>query len=212
MIKINKRPLPEGVVIKKENDYRSGIVFRMLTEDCHGKCYICENLVGTDPTVDHIVSKSSSPELSLCWSNLLLACGHCNRGTKLNKYDGIINPTKVNPEEFIELSLDLDDELREIVVVHKVAGNTDVDITVNLLTTVYNGTERDMRQYASLQLRNKVSRELLHFRQDIENYKSNLNEVHKTAIKNRLADNSIFAAFKRGMLRHDPELHNQLTG
>ena len=55
MIKINKRPLPDGVTIKREEDYRSKVVFNMLIEDCYNKCYICEDSVHTAPNVDHRV-------------------------------------------------------------------------------------------------------------------------------------------------------------
>jgi hypothetical protein len=53
MIKINKRPLPDGVVIICEADYRGGAVFQMLIEDCCGKCYICEDSIYTAPNVEH---------------------------------------------------------------------------------------------------------------------------------------------------------------
>ena len=39
MVKMKKSPLPEGLVIKKEKDYQSGIVFKILLEDCYHKCY-----------------------------------------------------------------------------------------------------------------------------------------------------------------------------
>ena len=99
MIKINKRPLPSGVTITNEKDYRSGVVFQMLIEDCNKKCYICEDSVHTSPNVEHRVSHKDDPALKYDWNNLLLSCGHCNN-TKLDKYDGIIDPTQINPEEF----------------------------------------------------------------------------------------------------------------
>ena len=210
MIKINKRPLPDGVTIKTENDYRSGIVFQMLTEDCYNKCYICEDSLHTATDVEHRVSHGNDPALKYDWHNLFLACRHCNN-TKLDKYDGIIDPSNVDPEKFIKLSLDFDDELREIVVVSKVCGGNDVDITTNLLNAVYNGVNTAMKKYACQHLRNKLSNELVEFCKLLDAYKVNPSNDNKTAIKNRLHNSSICAAFKREMVRNDPELHKQLN-
>ena len=165
MIKINKQPLPDGVIIKKEEDYRSGVVFRMLVQDCCSKCYICEDSVHTAPNVEHRISCDGNDTLRFCWENLLLSCSHCNN-TKLNRYDGIIDPTIVDPENLIDLALDVDNDLREVVRVRKIAGDGEVDITVDLLNAVYNGIKTDMKKYACQQLKNKISNELLWFRHE----------------------------------------------
>ena len=208
MIKINKRPLPDNVTIKQEKDYREGIVFKMLTEDCNNKCYICEDSPHTAPNVEHRVSHRNNPALKFDWNNLFLACHHCNN-TKLDKYDGIIDPTNVDPEKFIKLSLDFDEELRKVVVVRKVNGGGDVDVTASLLNAVYNGVNTDIKKYACRQLRNKLNNELLEFRKILDSYKASPCDSSMTAVKNRLHDKSIFAAFKREIVRNDPELHKQ---
>jgi len=125
--------------------------------------------------------------------------------------DGIIDPTKVDPEKVIELSLDVDDELREIVIVQKIGGSIDVDITVELLNAVYNSINTDIKKYASQQLKNKISNELIWFRQKLEEFKTSPSEDCKSAIKQRLSSSSIFAAFKRGMVRRDQELFIELN-
>jgi len=205
MIKIIKRPLPIGVTISRDEDYRSGVIFQMLVEDCCGKCYICEDSVHTAPNIEHRISHHGSDALRLCWSNLFLACTHCNN-TKLNRYDGIIDPTKVDPEKVIELSLDVDDNLRELVKVRKIDGGGEVDITVDLLNAVYNGINTDMKKYACQQLKNKISNELMWFRQKLDDYKASPSDAMKKTIEHRLFDDSIFAAFKRGMVRSDSQL------
>ena len=205
MIMIHKHPLPNEVTITREEDYRSGIVFQMLVEDFHDKCYICEDSVHTAPNVDHRISHGGNIKLKYDWNNLYLSCSHCNN-TKSNKYDGIIDPTKIDPEKVIKLSLTVDDELRETVIVQKIDGNGDVDITVNLLNAVYNGINTDMKKYASQQLKNKLSNELSWFRMKIEKYKTDKSESNKAVIAQALTDNSVFAAFKRGMVRDDPDI------
>jgi hypothetical protein len=210
MIKINKRPLPDGVMIAKDADYRGGTVFRMVTEDCHNKCYICEDSVHTAPNVEHRISHRGDSALKYDWNNLFLSCSHCNN-TKSDKYDGIIDPTEVDPEQFIELSIDVDDELREMVIVRKTDGGADVDITVNLLNAVYNGGRTDIKQYACLQLKNKLSNELSWFRQKIEDYRDTATDERRAAIDYRLSDESVFAAFKRKIVRDDPELSRKFA-
>ena len=54
MVKLTKRPLPDGITIKSEKDYRQEEVFNILAEDCHNKCYICEDKP-TSINVEHIV-------------------------------------------------------------------------------------------------------------------------------------------------------------
>jgi hypothetical protein len=200
MIKINKRPLPSGVVIARESDYRGGIVFKMLVEDCRGKCYLCEDSVHTAPNVEHRVSHQGNSTLKYDWNNLFLSCSHCNN-TKLEKFDGIIDPATVDPEKFIEISLDIDEELREVVVVRKLDGGTEVDMTVSLLDAVYNGVKTDMKKYACRQLKNKISNELSWFRKNLDEYMKNPCNAHKTAIENKLAGDSVFAAFKRKIIK-----------
>ena len=154
MIRIEKRPLPSDVITFKEDDYRSGIVFEMLTEDCHNKCYICEDFVHTAPNVEHRVPPEGNISLKYDWYNLLLACSHCNN-IKSDKYKGIIDPTKTDPELYIQLTLGEDEELREKVIVQKTDGDDDVEITVDLLNAVYNGERTAMRRYACQHLKTK---------------------------------------------------------
>jgi hypothetical protein len=205
MIKINKRPLPGDVTITCEEDYRSGKVFQMLIEDCHDKCYICEDSVHTAPNVEHRIPGNRDSALKYDWNNLLLACSHCNN-TKSDRFDEIIDPTVIDPEEFIALSLSVDDELREVVIVHKIKDCANVDTTINLLDAVYNGIRTDMRRYACQQLKNKLSNELLWFRQKIDEYKKCSNTDIKTTIDCMISDKSVFAAFKRKIVRDEPEL------
>ncbi|MCL1802825.1 MAG: HNH endonuclease [Eubacteriaceae bacterium] len=205
MIKIRKRPLPEGTKISKEEDYRRGILFQMLVEDCCGKCYICEDSVHTAPNIEHRVSHRGNPSLKFDWNNLFLSCSHCNN-TKSDRYDGIIDPSKADPEQFIELSLAFDEDLREIVIVRKIKGDRVIDTTVRLLYAVYNGYKTDIKKYASHQLKNKISNELCWFQQKIEEFKLSPNDESKAMIERMVSDSSVFAAFKKGILKADKTL------
>ncbi|MDR1070720.1 MAG: HNH endonuclease [Gracilibacteraceae bacterium] len=211
MIKINKRALPDSVVIRRAEDYRDGsAAYKILTEDCHDKCYICEDSVHTAPEVDHRISRQGNPALYYDWNNLFLSCRHCNL-TKSNKYDDIIYPAATDPEQYIELSLELDDELRETVVVRKKDGGADVDATVRLLDAVYNGT-RDEKQYACRQLKNKISNNLLWFYLNLDEYKARPTGEQKAVIEHMLSDWALFTAFKRKIIQGDPDMQGNLAG
>ena len=43
MVHLTKTPLPPNVTINSEHSYRQGEAFDILIDDCHGKCYICED-------------------------------------------------------------------------------------------------------------------------------------------------------------------------
>jgi hypothetical protein len=200
MIKLTKRPLPDGVTIKRENDYRSGVVFKMLTDDFFDKCYICEDNLHKDANVEHIIPHRGDKALQYDWDNLFLACSYCNN-VKGDDYIGIINPLEVDPEELFELSLNVDDELREKVVIHKIKGGKDVDITICLLDAVYNGAKTDMKNYARLQLLSKLSNELIWFYEKFNEYKDNPDSVNREVLVSLTSDASPFAMFKRGIMR-----------
>ncbi len=75
-------------------------VNRMLLEDQHSKCYLCERELVTDFQVEHFKSRAHHPELTYEWSNLLCSCFYCN-GKKSNAFDNILNPVKRDIEESI---------------------------------------------------------------------------------------------------------------
>ena len=121
----------------------------------------------------------------------------------------MIDPIKVDPEHFIELSLDLDSELREIVHIYKIKGDVEVDVTVELLNAVYKGVKTDMKRYACQQLKNKIMHEIIWFQINVSKYKQTQNDENKQIIEHMISSNSIFSAFKRLLIRRDPELSNE---
>lgn len=73
--------------------------------DC--KCMMCGRSPkdhGVVLNVDHIKPRSKYPELSLCFENLQILCGACNRG-KLNKYETDYRPDQQYIEEHLDREL-----------------------------------------------------------------------------------------------------------
>jgi len=203
MVKMKKSPLPEGVVIKSPKDYQGGIVFQLLLDDCYHKCYICEHKP-IPLEVEHRVAHRGDEKLRYDWNNLFCACVHCNRIKNQPKfYGGIIDPTQTDPEEYIELHMDYNEDLREkIVIVKKVKDNELVDVTVELLDLVYNNFSTDNRKESSFNLRNSVSKDISMFMFYIGEYLKNPDDTAACeVIMDEISRMSEFAAFKRQIIR-----------
>ena len=208
MVKMKKSLLPEGVVIKSPKDYQDGVVFRILLDDCYHKCYICEHKP-IPPEVEHILTHKGDEKLKYAWENLLYSCVYCNRVKNQPKfYDGILDPTKTDPEEYIELCMEYNEDLREkIVIVKKVKDDHLVDITVDLLDLVYNNFSTDNKREASVNLRNIVSKDIATFMSYINIYLQNPDNVIACEIINdEISRESEFAAFKRQIIRNNKDL------
>lgn len=50
-------------------------------------CSYCNMVLNDSPQVEHVAPKSTNPALTLTWSNMLLACGPCNRAKSNLPYD-----------------------------------------------------------------------------------------------------------------------------
>ena len=205
MIKLTKRPLPDGVTITSESDYRSGIVFDMLIEDCHEKCYICEDKP-TSINVEHIASHNSDPELKYEWQNLFIACAHCN-SIKGTKFDDIIDPIACDPEEHIALSVEIADDFIEGVRIESLKKDPDTLRTAELLGYVYNGGSTDIKEIECANLRNEhLLPDIQLFMQYIKGHVAEPGLGYAGIIKKEISRSSKFAAFKRKIICDTPEL------
>jgi hypothetical protein len=205
MVRLSKTPLPSNVTITSADDYRSGEVLKILAADCYQKCYICEDKPSTI-NVEHIVPHRKDPKLQFDWNNLFIACGHCNN-TKLAKYDNIIDPSKIDPEKYIALSIVLTAELIDQVNVEPLETDATTLQTVELLRLAYNGGLTDLKEIECSNLRNEhLLPNIRLFYQYIKNYREEPDLGYGDMIKKEIDRPSAFAAFKRKIVRDDPEL------
>jgi len=205
MVHLSKSQLPPGVTIKSAADYRKGEILRTLAADCHNKCYICEDKP-TTINVEHIVPHRSNLELKYDWSNLFIACGHCNN-IKLAKYDDILDPTQCDPEQHIALSIKVTDEITEQVNVEALKDDQATLMTATLLGLVYNGGSTEIKDIECSNLRNEhLAPHIQRFIRYIEIYRDEPTIGYGNKIRKEISRPSIFAAFKRKLVRDDPEL------
>ena len=206
MIRLYKSPLPPGVNIASEYAYQQGEAFDILVDDCHSKCYICEDKP-TKINVEHIAPHRNDPELKYDWANLFIACGHCNsiKGTQFNN---ILDPTKCDPEEYIALSIDPTEDFVGLVKIETLKSDSSTEQTVELLQKVYNGINATkIQKVESTNLRKEHLMPSVHrFMLFINNYRKEPEAGYDILISNEINRSSIYAAFKRKIIRDNPEL------
>jgi len=203
MVKLTKRPEPPQP-ITREKHYRDNPNFEALVEDCHRKCYICENDKATTFNIEHRIPHHGDDTLKYDWNNLFLSCGHCN-SIKGDKYDDILDPTACEPENSISLSMNMD-SLIEYVEVCVLSNDKSAKQTAALLSLVYNGGTTAMKEVECAVLRNAISKCVASFLQHVEGHRSESDVGYGKIIKEELSRASPFAAFKRGIVRDDAEL------
>lgn len=210
MVKLTKTPLPAGVKITSDNDYRSGMVFDTLVEDCHRKCYICEDKP-TNINVEHIIPHRSDAALRYDWNNLFLACGHCNN-IKGTSYDDVINPVLVDPEISITLSVEISDDFIERVNIMTSSKDSTTLKTMELLGYVYNGGSTSIKEIECANLRNEhLLPDIVRFMQYIRGYNDEPDLGYDKLIEKEINRSSKFAAFKRKIVRDNPQLSAMLA-
>ena len=200
MIKITKHKLPDGVTISSDNDYRSGPVFDILVDDCYRKCYICEDKP-TSINVEHIVHHNNDPALRYNWDNLFLACVHCN-SIKGTKYDDIVNPAQIDPEDCVALAIEISDDFMDCVSVTPLSQEPKTLKTFELLHLVYNGEATSIKRIEAANLRNEhLLPDIQRFKQYIRGYFDEPDLGYDSLIKKEISRSSKFAAFKRKIIR-----------
>ncbi|WP_293883549.1 HNH endonuclease [Sphingobacterium sp. UBA1498] len=85
------RPIHKGTVpavngiaktVTDYKDWRADLLDRLGPYCCY-----CNMDLKDSPQVEHVIPKSTTPELQLEWDNMLLACGPCNRAKSDDDYN-----------------------------------------------------------------------------------------------------------------------------
>ena len=194
---------------QKSGKYNTPEVFEALQETFHGKCYICENKNATSWEIEHLKPQGKDVSLRYDWHNLFLACAHCNH-IKGSQYTPILDCTKIDVDDIIsfrKLGYFGTEELLDFKRVDSVADSHEIVLTCELLQRVYSGkTARE--KFGAKVLRNAVMIELSKFKNYVREYLRSTGEDKKDVfelIRRELKSNSLFTAFKRWVVRDNPE-------
>ena len=202
MVKIEKTEAPGKITC--DADYRKDPVFRRIYDDFHGKCYLCE-FKTTSFRVEHIVPRDSNPEIAHDWDNLFLACPHCNE-IKGKTYNNIIDCTKIDPEDVIDINY-VAYPIAKPEFSSKVADSPlseQIDQTVELLNKIFIEPTTSEKLCEAESLCDALYDEIDYFFDLIQNYrkaKGQRKEESYSIVINNFARNSVFAAFKRDIVR-----------
>ena len=208
------QPAPECLEkekLKQNGDYKCGDVLNRLKDDFKNKCYICETKEPTNINVEHFKSHSENPDLKFDWNNLFLACGHCNN-TKLDKFDNLLDCTNLNDKIESQLKYFFNPFPLEKVAIETANDDEKSTATKNLLLAVFNGTTK-LKIIESANLRNQLLEEIRDFQKHLcDYYKAHNDEDkdhHRRKILSHLNAASAFTAFKRQIIKNNPNLLNE---
>jgi len=202
MIKIEKSKAPGKITC--DADYRKEPVFGCICKDFHGKCYLCE-YKSTSYRVEHIVPRDRAPECAHKWENLFLACPHCNE-IKGNKYNNILDCTKVDPEDVISIKYNPFPMARPEFAIKDANDpvSTQVEQTVELLNKIFIEPTTVEKLYEADTLCDKLYEEIDDFLNDIQKYRKatgkNKGKCY-TYVSEHIGRSSSFAAIKRAIVR-----------
>ena len=98
--------IPANLLTTLKNKYGHSEVKKLLFSCSYNKCAYCEiKPEGSRLQIDHFFPKKKYPNDRLSWDNLLPSCTICNTEKKRTHdtiLEPIINPTRINPEEYFE--------------------------------------------------------------------------------------------------------------
>ncbi len=210
------QPAPDCLEIEKQKQngkYNCGCVIKRLKTDFENKCYLCEDNTSTTLNVEHFKPhhQGKDKDLKFDWNNLFLVCGHCNT-TKLAKvdYDNILNCTDEKDVVEQQLKYEFKPFPYEKVKITAINQNEKVINTQNLLNAIFNGSQTELKESETYNLRKRLLKEIKKYQDFLIEYDEAYDEEHKQdllrKIKSHLNSASPFASFKRQIIKDNAEL------
>ena len=217
MVKIERKDNEKAELaiksLEKEKNKSSGKcnteeVIEALQDIFHNKCYICECKNSTVLEIEHLIPHGGNLDLKFDWNNLFWACGYCNH-IKGDKFNPILDCTKFDVDEIISFRKNGYFGIKESLKFEKVNdtdNSVEVQMTCDLLNRVYYGGTAQEKIGAKV-IRKAVREELTKFKNLIRDYNETTGDDKEElllTIRSKLRSNSEFAAFKRWIVRDNP--------
>lgn len=208
MIRISKSSNAPTSLANKSS-YNGDDVQRQLNSDQHNKCYVCERICGTDYHIEHLRSRNNNDALKFEWTNLLLSCSYCN-GRKSDDYDGILNPLEVNVEDLIEQRYNPETKIFEFTPVMEYSQDNSLDLTIYLLTRLYNGKDSTPKIREELFIE-EIQRDLNNFTDLTTDWIISPIEENRLAIKESLKISKPILGLKYWIIQSNPILKAEFS-
>lgn len=212
MLRVNKTPLPTGVRLERDSDYREEAVIALLQRDSYNKCYICEDKAPVPLQVDHLVPKSDDPSRRHDWNNLHFCCAHCN-GIKSDRYSPILDCCTHDPDEWFDLTILPFPKAQARVQVRKeidASLSTAIKNTELLIDEVYNSEATPIRRRSCDNLRDRAIQNMRRFQKYAERYfdtegryDAAVKAEAECEIRWHISRKAPFSCFIRGLIRSD---------
>lgn len=201
-----------GEKTKANGDYKTPETLRRLEENFKNKCYICEYKSPHTINVEHFIPHQGNIDLKIEWNNLFWACGHCNN-TKLANHINLLNCTNIDDKVEESLHYHINPFPKEKVEIEIKRPSPQANNTKDLLMAVYNGTTA-LKTIESSNLRTSLLKDIKIFQDILFDYYYTYDGIEeekincKSKIRVHLDSSSSFTAFKRWIIRDNPELLN----
>jgi len=210
------QPAPDCLAIeflKADGNYNCDCVLERLQKDFKNKCYLCESKIYSSVNIEHFKPHHNGKYkiLKFDWNNLFLACGHCNN-IKSVKFDNILNCTDLNDTIEEKINYYFQGAPTELV---KITVNSNDDKTLQtqeLLLAIYNGTTQQ-KKLESENIRDTLAEEIANFLKYLRRHRKEYDTKEKKRycrkIEKHLKNTSAFTAFKRQIIKDNPQLFQE---
>ncbi len=198
---------PASLAIEREKshgDYNQPDVKTQLYKDFHDKCYICEiKPVQDGGVIEHLKSHKGNSELKFAWTNLFLACGHCNGIKNCAEYEtGVIDCTVTDPSTL--LSHDFDGHKVNVIALNAISESANK--TAELINECFNGKSTVTREKAATIRIEALQNEMTKFYKVLDKYKSSRSLYYKKQINAMMRSDTAFTAFKKDYISNNPSI------
>lgn len=201
----------------KSKNYRCEGVIGQLVTDFHNKCYICEDYGSSTLNTEHFKPHKGNRILMFDWTNLFLACGHCNNQKLANPtFDNILDCTNDKHLILDWIKFEIKSFPKEYAQITAISQDVEVLNTVELLQKVYNSDNTELKTIEAANIRERLINEMLTFNNLVNEYCASTILEEETPIflrkiKRMLSVKSPFTAFKVWIIKSNPYLLNEFN-
>lgn len=213
MVKIERTPIPPAsLAVEKQKacgSYTKPDVTEQLSQDFHNKCYLCEISPPHGIEVEHLRPHGGNIDRKFDWTNLFLACSHCNSLKNQAKYhDMILDCCKVEPENILDYQLAYG---HVCVCPLAQVPEKEAVLTADLLTACFEHTNTGIREQECKIRIDELSKTMDSLYKQLHEYQSTASKKSLRALRGMLSRTYKFVGFTRAYVRTHLETYPDLA-